>query len=334
MGNLVHPASVMAKKHHTEILWIKGVCGCEINRIFMHLIYPTLMPSKNLSTRVRPVGNDQQLIEMWLQGKSEHSQDAYKRDIAQFLHFVELPLQEVTLQHCWDWLNHLKDKGAKQSTQSRKIGALKSLITFGFRLGYLPVNVVSTVSVKTQDNDLVDKILSEEEVRDIIKWASPLRNYVLLKILYATGARVSELVQLRWKHVIPREDNKRGQVTLYGKGEKTRVVLVPPPVWAELMKLKSETDFSELDDPVFASPKGTAITRGHIYTIVRGAAEKAGVKKEVSPHWLRHAHASHALDQGAPIHLVKDTLGHASLSTTTKYTHARPTESSSNYLKF
>lgn len=69
-----------------------------------------------------------------------------------------------------------------------------------------------------------------------------------------------------------------------------------------------------------------------VWRIVRRAAKRAGIDKEVSCHWLRHAHASHALDRGAPIHLVQATLGHSSISTTGRYLHARPTESSSSYL--
>jgi len=292
------------------------------------------MHTKDQSLLLCPVDNDQQLIEMWLHGKSNHSKSSYRCDVTQFFKFAKVSLKEVTMQHCWDWINHLQSKGVKASTQTRKINVLKSLITFGFRVGYLPINVGAAVQLKHEIDDLSSRILSEEEVRDILKNVRSFRDYVLLKIFYATGARVSELVQLRWKHVIPRENNKRGQVTLHGKGKKIRVVLVPPPVWDELMKLKSDSKFSGGDDPVFASLKGTALTRSSMYLIVRAAAQDAGLNKNVSPHWLRHAHASHALDQGAPIHLVKETLGHASLATTTKYTHARPSESSSDYLKF
>ena len=86
------------------------------------------------------------------------------------------------------------------------------------------------------------------------------------------------------------------------------------------------------DAPVFRSRKGGPLSPVQAWRIVRAAAKRAGIAGDVSPHWLRHAHASHALDRGAPVHLVQATLGHADLRTTSKYTHARPTDSSARYL--
>ena len=86
------------------------------------------------------------------------------------------------------------------------------------------------------------------------------------------------------------------------------------------------------DAPVFRSRKGGPLDASQVHRIVKGAAERAGLPAEVSAHWLRHAHASHSLDRGAPIHLVQQTLGHASVATTGRYLHARPTDSSARYL--
>lgn len=121
-----------------------------------------------------------------------------------------------------------------------------------------------------------------------------------------------------------------GQVTLYGKGGKTRVVLLSESTWKALQSIRVDTG---PESPIFVSRKG----RGHldasqVHRTVRTAARRAGIEGNVSPHWFRHAHASHALDRGCPIHLVQATLGHASVATTGKYTHARPNESSSKYL--
>ena len=126
----------------------------------------------------------------------------------------------------------------------------------------------------------------------------------------------------------PRTDG--GQVTVFGKGSKTRVVLLPNAIWRELLRFRQHADLSA---PVFASRSGG----GHLHPsmverIVTKAAERAGVEGKVSPHWLRHSHATHALERGAPIHLVQATLGHASVATTGRYLHARPTDSSSRYL--
>jgi site-specific recombinase XerD len=85
-------------------------------------------------------------------------------------------------------------------------------------------------------------------------------------------------------------------------------------------------------DPVFRSRAGGHLSPVQVWRIVRKAARDAGIPADVSPHWLRHAHASHALGRQAPIHLVQQTLGHASLATTSKYAHARPGDSSGRYL--
>ena len=120
-----------------------------------------------------------------------------------------------------------------------------------------------------------------------------------------------------------------GQITVTGKGRRVRVVLLPEAVWEQLQKLPSGMD---PDSPVFRSRSGAALDRSRVLQIVREAARRAALPERVSPHWLRHAHASHALDHGAPLHLVQATLGHASVATTSRYLHVRPNQSSAAYL--
>ena len=152
------------------------------------------------------------------------------------------------------------------------------------------------------------------------------RNYALLLLAYASGGRVSELAGLKWRDVQPRGD--AGQVTIFGKGGKTRMVLLPVAAWCKLQELGPGVP----DAPVFRSRAGGHLSTVQVWRIVRKAARDAGILADVSPHFLRHAHASHALDRQATIHLVQQTLGHASLATTSKYTHARPNDSSGRYL--
>ena len=100
-------------------------------------------------------------------------------------------------------------------------------------------------------------------------------------------------------------------------------------MWKELIELRGEAGD---DDPVFRSQKSGPLDRSQVHRIVKRAAARAGLSPAVSCHWLRHGHISHALDRGAPAHLVQATVGHASLQTTSRYAHARPNESSSTYL--
>ena len=152
------------------------------------------------------------------------------------------------------------------------------------------------------------------------------------------GLRVTEAVGLRTRDLVARDEGDKGggQLGVFGKGSKTRPVLVPAGLFDELRSLS----LSELDAPLFRSqkkgPEGRprAITARQAERIVKATTKKAGLKNasEVSPHWLRHAHASHAMDRGAKVHLVQATLGHSDLSTTGKYLRARPDESSALYL--
>ena len=129
-----------------------------------------------------------------------------------------------------------------------------------------------------------------------------------------------------------RRDSGEAQLSVVGKGDKDRQVLIPAAIAGPLLASREDAPASA---PVFASVRnpGHALTERAVNYIVKDAAERAGVNPAASVHWLRHAHASHAIDNGAPITLVSATLGHADLKTTSVYAHARPGESSGRYLK-
>jgi integrase/recombinase XerD len=145
--------------------------------------------------------------------------------------------------------------------------------------------------------------------------------------LYFAGLRVSEACSLKWRNLHFR--GTAGQVSVFGKGGKTRSITLPESLWSELISLRGAAG---AESPVFPSRSGRVLDRGRVRMIVRLAAQRAGITGPVSPHWLRHAHASHALDHGAPLHLVQATLGHSSIATTSGYLHARPGDSSARFL--
>jgi integrase/recombinase XerD len=269
--------------------------------------------------------HDAQLVNLWLHGRSAHTTRSYTADVARFLAHVEKPLGAVTLADLQAWADTLTDRAP--ATQARALSAVKSLLTFGHRLGLLPVNAGAPLRLPKIKATLGARILGEPDVQRLLALEVHPRNRVLLRLLYAAGLRVSELVGLTWADVQARGDT--GQVVVYGKGGKTRVVLLSTETWAELVALRGDAG---AEAPVFRSRKGGALTTPQVWRIVRAAAQRSGIAAAVSPHWLRHAHASHALDRGAPIHLVQATLGHASVATTGKYLHARPTDSSARYL--
>jgi len=238
---------------------------------------------------------------------------------------VDKPLGKVKLgdvQAFADSLTHLS-----LATQARRLSTVKSLFAFAHKLGYVPFDVGRPIRTPKRKNTLTERIMIEADTHKVIALEPNTRNRVMLRLLYASGVRVSELCGLKWRDL--QERGEAGQVTVFGKGGKTRTILLSVATWQELMSLRGGGQ----DEPVFPSRKqGGHLDPSQVLRIVQAAARRAGVVGKVSPHWFRHAHASHALDRGAPIHLVSHTLGHSSVATTGRYLHARPTESSSKYL--
>jgi integrase/recombinase XerD len=272
--------------------------------------------------------SDLQLISLWLHGKSEHTQEAYETDVRRFLDFVDRPLQKITLQELHDYSDSLV--GLSANTRKRAINSVKSLFTFGHKLGYLQFNIAAALKAPKVKNTLAERILTESEVLTMIALTENERDKLLLQLLYASAGRVSEVCALKWRDVQP--SGKSGQVTLFGKGGKTRAVKLSEETWKQLLTMRSASKHSEIVDPVFRSKKGNHLDPAQAWRIVRAAAKRAGIEGNVSPHWFRHSHASHALERGATVALVRDTLGHSSLAVTSMYVHAKPEDSSALHL--
>jgi integrase/recombinase XerD len=198
--------------------------------------------------------------------------------------------------------------GIADCNRGRKLAALKSLLTFGQKLQYLCTNVGTLVEIPAFKNTLAERILSEADVQRMIALEINRRDQLLLRVLYTGGLRVSEICGLKWRDVRSR-DNGQMQITVLGKGGKTRFVLLPARVSTSVAEIRQDAPF---DAPVFRSRKSGHLDPSQVTRIVRAAARRAGMERRVSPHWLRHAHASHALDRGAPIHLVQTTLARIS----------------------
>jgi integrase/recombinase XerD len=245
--------------------------------------------------------------------------------------FVQKPISEVRLQDMLDYQQSLEEQSYASATQARRIHVVRSLFAFAIDIGYLRFNPAVPVKAPKVKDRLAERILTVEDVLRIIDREPSARNQVMLRFLYASGARVSEAARLHWRDCVAREQGEEtaGQVTLFGKGDKTRVVLVSVPTWAALGTLRQG---ESPDEAVFKSRRTQrALTVTGIFRVVKAAALRAGLVRP-SPHWLRHAHASHALDRGAPLHLVAATLGHSNVATTGRYLHARPDDSSAMYL--
>ena len=271
---------------------------------------------------------DEQLLDSWLASlNSTHSRRNFETTLRRFLAVMPKGLRRSTVEDVREALA-LVTAGAAETTARQYVLRVKSFLGYAHKLGYTPFNAGVTIKVRSQGANrgatLAKRIISEVEVGLLIRGARTKRDRVLLEVTYAGGLRVSEIVGLSWSDVLPREE--RVQLSVLGKGEKIRQVLLPEIVSRSLLSMR---DDAGADDPVFASRKGGGrLTERGIHAMVKRAAKVAGINGAVSPHWLRHAHGSHAIDRGASLPEVQATLGHDNIATTSGYLHARPDSSS------
>jgi integrase/recombinase XerD len=270
--------------------------------------------------------NDEDVVKLWLHGRPTNTQRAYQREVERFRSFVQKPFQKVTLSDVQGFSDSIVD--LRPSSVARALASIKSLMSFAHEIGYLQYNVGLPVRLPTVRNRRAERILTEEQVMRMLALTNNQRDHALLRLAYASALRISELASLSWRDLTERGDS--GQVSVIAKGGKTHTVLLSVGTWVEITALR--TADSTNDSPVFVSKKGTRLSKAQIHRVVVAASQRSEIPSKVSLHWLRHAHASHALDRGAPIHLVSQTLNHSNLATTSVYVHARPTESSGKFL--
>jgi site-specific recombinase XerD len=284
---------------------------------------------------------DRELLKVWLKSHADgspHTIRVYRRVGERFIGALQAAgagLRAATVEDVQAALEAMRAKedgsAVKPATVNTYVAAVKSFLGFAHRVGFTRFNAAPLIKLKKAPRQVAQRIMGELEVRMLIRAAKPGRDRLLLETGYFGGLRVSEVVSLTWAQVI-RRDSGEAQLEVVGKGAKVRQVLIPAAIAGLLLASRGDAPASA---PVFGTVRrpGEPLTERAVNYIVKAAAERAGVNSAVSVHWLRHAHASHAIDNGAPITLVSATLGHADLKTTSVYAHARPGESSGRYLK-
>jgi integrase/recombinase XerD len=275
------------------------------------------------ATAATSATTDRQLVDSWVASLgSAHSRRNFETTATRFLNALQQPLRQATVED----VRHALEKlavGLAPTSAHQAVLRIKSLLTYGHRLGYLRFNAGVTIKVRTASQSVAKRILSEVEVGLLVRAAGNRRDRILIELGYAGGLRVSELVALTWSDVLPR-DNDRVQLEV--KGGRVRQVLLPEVVSGSLLSLRGEAGRG---DPVFRSQRtGGRLTERGVNHMLKATAERAGVNPRLSAHWLRHAHASHALDRDATLAEVQATLGHGNIATTSAYLHARPDSSS------
>ncbi len=262
-------------------------------------------------------------------GLSARSVQAYARDLVRWRDFVVSQgaggPTTVTPKQLREWVFSLKDAGLASTSIRRAQSALRTYFAF-----LLADGVVTADPTERLESPRVTRRLPEfltiEEVERLLDAPDPTRplhwrDRAILEFLYASGVRVSELVEVPLSAL----DLDEGLATIFGKGSKERLVPVGEPARRALERYLREVrprlDKGQGQGRVFLNARGRPLRREAVWTLVADAARRAGITKTVSPHTLRHTFATHLVEGGADLAAVQELLGHADISTTQIYTH-------------
>jgi site-specific recombinase XerD len=208
------------------------------------------------------------LLASWLHGRSDHTRRAYSANVARFLTVVEKPLAQVTLADLQDYADTLGAAGLAPASRARMLAAVKSLLTFAHTTGFIPYNPGRGLRLPGVRGRLAERIPSEEDVLTLLAGERNRRNHAFIRLLYNAGLRLSEACALCWRDLQGRGD--AGQVTVWGKGEKERTILLSAGTWRELLALRPTG--AGPDDPVFRSRHGRPLSPTQAWRIVKAAA--------------------------------------------------------------
>jgi integrase/recombinase XerC len=257
---------------------------------------------------------------------SPHTLTAYSSDLAQFLVFVERERGVAASARDVDHLllrRYLAGlaKDNKKSSIGRKLAAIRSFFRFLLRRGIIANNPAELIATPKKEQRLpfhldIDQATSLMENPDD-KQAHTLRDRAILELLYSSGLRVSELTGLN----IGELDLTVGMVRVTGKGGKERIVPVGSRALEAIQSYLEERSGDSAKDALFLNTRGGRINRRSVARIVDLHVLRIAAFKRISPHTLRHTFATHMLEGGADLRAIQELLGHASLSTTQKYTH-------------
>lgn len=263
-------------------------------------------------------------------GLSANTRQAYERDLRLFCKTLGFKnsdaLVNVSREQITGYMTQLKEKGLAAATIARKLAAIKAFYRFMTAEGYMDTNPAEVVEAGTKGIKL-PRVLSEDEVVRLlnqpdITTSEGFRDRTMLEVLYATGMRVSELINI----TLERVDLNMKYIIAFGKGSKERIVPLGS-VAAEFLQQYLEkvrpklTHAGRNTNIVFLAFGGHELTRQRFWQIIRAYGRKANINKALTPHILRHSFATHLLDNGADLRSVQELLGHSDISTTQIYTH-------------
>ena len=257
---------------------------------------------------------------------SENTIEAYMRDLGQFAHYIlrmyDVAPKDVEREMIEHYMGWLYSNNKEKSSQARALSGIKSFFNFLLLNEIIESSPAELIEPPKAGRPLPDT-LSVEEIDLLlssIDTSTPkgLRDCAILEVLYSCGLRVSELCDLRIADLFFGE----GYIRITGKGDKQRLVPVSG-IARDRIQLYMEHRKPEKanDDTLFLNNRGKKLTRVMIFTIIKQAAQRVGINKNISPHTFRHSFATHLLKGGANIRQVQELLGHENILTTEIYTH-------------
>ena len=274
------------------------------------------------------------LDSLWLEKNlSQNTLESYKNDLNKFRNFLEKNNKSVLKADHFlilSFLSFLLDKGFSSKTVSRNISSLKSFFKYLISVEHIKINPMLNIDAP-KSGLFLPTTLTVEETQQILDAPNELRpiemrDKAMLYTLYATGMRISELISLNMHNV----DLTRGSVQVIGKGGKERLIPLTNDAITMIKKylINARNKLSKGKDHnnIFVSTHGKQISRHSFWHRIKAYLKKVDVKKEVHPHTLRHAFATHMLNNGADLRSVQLLLGHSDLATTQIYTHVAQAE--------
>jgi integrase/recombinase XerD len=266
---------------------------------------------------------------VWLErGLSANTLAAYRADLtalARWLAERQVRIVDTSRADLQDFIAWRVRQGARPRSTARQLSSFRRFFRYLVRENGIGEDPTAQIAMPKIGRSL-PKSLTEEEVESLL--AAPVvsdplgnRDRTMLEVLYATGLRVSELVNLRHGQI----NLNQGVIRILGKGNRERLIPLGEEAVRWLMEFehgpRGEILLERQTDFLFPTRRGDRMTRQAFWHIIKRYARKAGVAKELSPHTLRHAFATHLLNHGADLRVVQMLLGHSDLSTTQIYTH-------------
>lgn len=250
---------------------------------------------------------------------------SYKTDLDYYKDFFpKKDISDITKKEISKFIESLKDRGLNEKTINHIIGSVKNFHNY-FSTHYDIPNVTENI-VLLKTTKKLPKVLSIEEVDILLdidlKTSYDYRNKAMLELMYSSGLRISELLNLTLTDI----DFENNLVKAFGKGNKERIIPIGDYATMALYKYVNEYRNSLVKFPtdiLFLNNHGKKMSRSGFFKIIQRIADDKGIKKEISPHTLRHSFATHMLECGADLRSIQELLGHENMSTTSIYTHVR-----------